>query len=444
MPAAYQFSGGEEPFYGEKDVKSAQTGSRAPISIESQLLSVGAGFVVFVALVALLATVHRRKRRGSATSQFRSPLIQHSSASLKSNRSLPGKVGVTHFRPQQRQVSPPGSQLQSPGSDSSGSSPQCTPMTPYSSFGLHHHNQYAYHQQETMKIENLQPILSDTNRGSIALQLQYDATNSALQVTILACHDLPECTLNPYVKLRLLPDNQHRVKTRVLRGTRNPFYDETFTMYGITPANICNYSLYLAVLASDRYSRDLILGEAVYNLAGEQSDFINNNQKLSTTLKLKARQAPENDGKRGQMLISMAHNVHSNSINVAVLKMKDLPRDNAIGLIDPYVKVYMLVNGQRVAKQKTHVKKKTRDPVFNESFSFDLTQKLSKDGKRLSPASTPTPLDSVAFQLLVLNHDGVTRNEVVGQCVVDFQSQHFQQIRSAPGQQIAEWHVVQP
>lgn len=72
----------------------------------------------------------------------------------------------------------------------------------------------------------------------------------------MACHDLPDlmsggtsdqCALNPYVKLRILPDNQHRVKTRVLRGTKNPFYDETFTMYGINEENVKNYSLYLAV-----------------------------------------------------------------------------------------------------------------------------------------------------------------------------------------------------
>jgi len=259
-----------------------------------------------------------------------------------------------------------------------------------------------------------------------------------------------QSNLNPYVKLRILPDNQHRVKTRVLRGTRNPFFDETFTMYGISEANINNYSLYLAVLAFDRYGRDLILGEAVYSLAGEQADFINNNQKLSTTLKLAARQSPDDkdDGKRGQVLISMAHNVHSNSINLAVLKMKDLPKDNAIGLMDPYVKIYMLINGQRVARQKTHIKKKTRDPVFNESFSFDLAQRSSPNGQdnnqKKWPASSPTSLDSVAFHLLIMNHDGVTRNEVIGQCVLDAQSPHLMQIQGAPGRQIAEWHNIQP
>lgn len=40
--------------------------------------------------------------------------------------------------------------------------------------------------------------------------------------------------------------------------------------------------------------------------------------------------------------------------------------------VDPYVKIYLLYNGQRIAKKKTHVKKRTLNPVFNESFLFDV------------------------------------------------------------------------
>lgn len=38
---------------------------------------------------------------------------------------------------------------------------------------------------------------------------------------------------DPYVKLQLLPEKQHKVKTRVMRRTLNPVYDEDFTFYGI-------------------------------------------------------------------------------------------------------------------------------------------------------------------------------------------------------------------
>ena len=48
---------------------------------------------------------------------------------------------------------------------------------------------------------------------------------------------------------------------------------------------------------------------------------------------------------------------------------------------DPYVKIYLLFNKQRITKKKTHIKKRTLNPVFNESFVFDLpkTQDSSLD-----------------------------------------------------------------
>lgn len=61
-----------------------------------------------------------------------------------------------------------------------------------------------------------------------------------LVVSVISCADLP-CkdttlmTCDPYVKLQLLPDKQQRVKTRVLRHTRQPTFDEDFTFYGVQP-----------------------------------------------------------------------------------------------------------------------------------------------------------------------------------------------------------------
>jgi len=49
----------------------------------------------------------------------------------------------------------------------------------------------------------------------------------------LTSKDKNSGTSDPYVKLQLLPDKEHKVKTRVLRKTRNPVYDEDFTFFGI-------------------------------------------------------------------------------------------------------------------------------------------------------------------------------------------------------------------
>jgi Ca2+-dependent lipid-binding protein len=66
---------------------------------------------------------------------------------------------------------------------------------------------------------------------------------------------------------------------------------------------------------------------------------------------------------------------------------------------DPYVKIYLLFNNQRIAKKKTHVKKRTLNPVFNESFVFEIPQ--GAEG-----------LDSVSLDFMLLDWDRVTKNEV--------------------------------
>ena len=65
------------------------------------------------------------------------------------------------------------------------------------------------------------------------------------------------------------------------------------------------------------------------------------------------------------------------------------------------MKIYLLFNGQRIAKKKTHVKKRTLNPVFNESFVFDLPQVDDAEG-----------LENVSLEFMILDWDRVTKNEV--------------------------------
>ena len=67
---------------------------------------------------------------------------------------------------------------------------------------------------------------------------------------------------------------------------------------------------------------------------------------------------------------------------------------------DPYVKIYLVHDGQRIAKKKTHIKKRSLNPVFNESFVFDLPD---SDGD----------LSSSQLEFVVLDWDRVTKNEVL-------------------------------
>lgn len=108
--------------------------------------------------------------------------------------------------------------------------------------------------------------------GKLHFRLKYNFEKNALVVTIVKCTDLPAKDPNmgssdPYVKLQLLPEKQHKVKTRVLRKTLNPIYDEDFTFYGINYNQLHGIALHFVALSFDRYSRDDVIGEVVCPLS---------------------------------------------------------------------------------------------------------------------------------------------------------------------------------
>ena len=115
--------------------------------------------------------------------------------------------------------------------------------------------------------------LKTPHLGTLHFSTEYDSQKSALLVTILQAAELPPREpsvggCDPYIKLQLLPEKKHKCKTRVLRKTLNPVYDETFTFYGISFNQLQSITLHFVVLSFDRFSRDEIIGEVIYPLNG--------------------------------------------------------------------------------------------------------------------------------------------------------------------------------
>lgn len=69
---------------------------------------------------------------------------------------------------------------------------------------------------------------------------------------------------------------------------------------------------------------------------------------------------------------------------------------------DPYVKVWLMHKDKRVEKKKTVTMKRCLNPVFNESFPFDV------------PAHV---LRETTIIITVMDKDRLSRNDVIGKVV---------------------------
>ncbi|XP_026227346.1 synaptotagmin-11 isoform X2 [Anabas testudineus] len=267
--------------------------------------------------------------------------------------------------------------------------------------------------------------------GAISLTVDYNFPKKALVVTIVGARGLPAMdeqagSSDPYVKMTILPEKKHRVKTRVLRKTLDPLFDETFTFYGVAYSSLPELTLHFLVLSFDRFARDDVIGEAVVPLKGV--DPSTGRVHLSQQITKRNMQCES----RGELLVSLSYQPVSHRLSVVVLKARHLPKMDITGLsANPYVKVNVFYGRKRIAKKKTHVKKCTLNPVFNESFIYDIPPEL---------------LPEISVEFLVVDFDRTTKNEVLGRLLLGLHSpstsgaSHWGEVCENPRRQISKWH----
>ncbi|XP_040608383.1 synaptotagmin-11 isoform X1 [Mesocricetus auratus] len=274
----------------------------------------------------------------------------------------------------------------------------------------------------------------DVMLGSLTFSVDYNFPKKALVVTIQEAHGLPVMDdqtqgSDPYIKMTILPDKRHRVKTRVLRKTLDPVFDETFTFYGIPYSQLQDLVLHFLVLSFDRFSRDDVIGEVMVPLAGVDPS-TGKVQLIRDIIKRNIQKCIS----RGELQVSLSYQPVAQRMTVVVLKARHLPKMDITGLSgNPYVKVNVYYGRKRIAKKKTHVKKCTLNPVFNESFIYDIPTDLLPD---------------ISIEFLVIDFDRTTKNEVVGRLILGAHSvtasgaEHWREVCESPRKPIAKWHSL--
>ncbi|MEQ2213921.1 Rabphilin-3A, partial [Xenoophorus captivus] len=180
----------------------------------------------------------------------------------------------------------------------------------------------------------------------------------------------------------------NKLRTKTLKNTLNPVWNETLIYHGITDDEMQRKTLRLSVSDEDKFGHNEFIGET--RVALKKLKF---NQKKSFNVCLE-RVIPvkkavggsirgmalyeddlnegEDSEDRGRILISLMYNSQQSRLMVGVIRCAHLAAMDSNGYSDPFVKIYLRPDMGKKAKNKTQIKKKTLNPEFNEEFSYEI------------------------------------------------------------------------
>lgn len=295
-----------------------------------------------------------------------------------------------------------------------------------------------------------------TTLGALEFSLLYDQANSSLQCTIIKAKGLKPMDSNgladPYVKLHLLPgaSKANKLRTKTLRNTRNPIWNEALVYHGITDEELQRKTLRISVCDEDKFGHNEFIGETRFSLKklkpNQKKNFnvclerVIPMKRAGTTGSVRGMALYEDETDRGgdvedrgKVLVSLMYNTQQGGLIVGIIRCVHLAAMDANGYSDPFVKLFLKPEGGKKAKQKTQIKKKTLNPEFNEEFFFDVKH---------------SDLAKKQLDLSVWDYDIGKSNDYIGGCQLGINAKgerlkHWYECLKNKDKKIERWHVLQ-
>ncbi|XP_030064581.1 double C2-like domain-containing protein alpha [Microcaecilia unicolor] len=297
-----------------------------------------------------------------------------------------------------------------------------------------------------------------TALGMLEFDLYYDQQNCTLQCNILRAKGLKPMDFNgladPYVKLHLLPGacKANKLKTRTVRNTLNPAWNESLTYCGITEEDMARKILRISVCDEDKLSHNEFIGEIRvplrrlkpgqrkhFNICLERQIPLASPSSMTAALRgisfylkeLERAQQWEME-ERGRILLSLMYSSERGGLLVGIIRCAHLAAMDVNGYSDPYVKTYLKPDIEKKSKHKTSVKKKTLNPEFNEEFFYEIEQK---------------DLSQKCLEVTVWDYDIGKSNDFIGGVTLGTNTKgeclkHWTECMSYLNKKMEHWHTL--
>ncbi|NWU02978.1 RP3A protein, partial [Urocynchramus pylzowi] len=297
-----------------------------------------------------------------------------------------------------------------------------------------------------------------TTLGALEFSLLYDQDNSSLHCTLIkAKAGLKPMDSNgladPYVKLHLLPgaSKSNKLRTKTLRNTRNPVWNETLVYHGITDEDMQRKTLrQISVCDEDKFGHNEFIGEtrvALKKLKANQKKNFNiclerviPTKRAGTTGASRGMALYEEEvdrggdvEERGKILVSLMYSTQQGGLIVGIVRCVHLAAMDANGYSDPFVKLWLKPDMGKKAKHKTQIKKKTLNPEFNEEFFYDIKH---------------SDLAKKSLDISVWDYDIGKSNDYIGGCQLGITAKgerlkHWYECLKNKDKKIERWHTLQ-
>ncbi|CAH1121855.1 unnamed protein product [Ceutorhynchus assimilis] len=292
--------------------------------------------------------------------------------------------------------------------------------------------------------------------GYLEVALLYDAPMRKMTVHVLQARDIPSRDrgqpTNTQVRLILLPSKKQKHKTKIRSG-ENPQFMESFLLHRVNPEDVNSMGIRLRLYSCERMRRERLIGESVVGFANINLELENNfwlamESRSNTTLsgctgELMSLARSDSTGSAHSMqhggvpelLLGLCYNAITGRLSAEVVKgshFRNLALNRAP---DTYVKLNLVSStGQELAHSKTTIRRGQPNPLFKETFVFQVAL---------------FQLADVTLMVSVYNRKGVTKKkEMVGWFSLGLNSSgaeelaHWMDMKEFQQNQICRWHVL--
>ncbi|XP_054264649.1 synaptotagmin-16 isoform X2 [Macrosteles quadrilineatus] len=368
---------------------------------------------------------------------------------------------------------------------SSASSSCSTTSGEDDSHGMRHRDNRrpSYHKQTSVD-EEIAPLVSNTNSqdcivvvgqeplfdvtdlqsmgtvdmarcGAVEVAFAYDAPMRKMTVHVLQARDIPAKdrggASHTQVRILLLPSKKQKHKSKIRHG-ENPQFMESFLFHRVNPEDVNSMGIRLRLYGCERMRRERMIGETIMSFSCVNLELESNmwlpleprsnitlNTSSSDLLSLARSDSTGSThsmqhGGVPELLIGLAYNGTTGRLAIEIVKGSHFRNLAMTRAPDTYVKLTLVSSmGQEMARSKTSVRRGQPNPLFKETFMFQVAL---------------FQLPDVTLMIAVYNKRSMKRKEMIGWFSLGLNSSgeeelaHWEDMRQVRGEQICRWHIL--